>query len=555
MGGTLGNPIDEATQNRINSRIQEILTTFGAEFSKAYTQAVIEKAKSEVSPETSIEDDMQLEDAPVPSQVLKTGILTKRGESVKNWKQRYFIAYNAADNYKIEYLDGTDEKGKLKGTIYPAGYYAYEFNQDDIAEHGEPGIKLVPWSYRRRTWWIKCADEKERKEWLSVFEKCCYKSRPPRDEDDCIADAFDVALRNTRWRCWVWGWYSDAGAEAERLGEFILDVLDRDILNEIIGGIAEGPAKALTIDLIRKTIGTSVKAACSTAWTTSASAIRGVSGKIQSQVKDMIAPIIEKQNELKDKIVEKISGKINPFLSDKGAALLRPVLNVVFKPVINSFANTAKNFHALLSAKINEKEFADNFDSALSRCDWQLDWYSGPNHSAYYLVWKMYTSDMAELLSILSGGITPSTIYNIIMDKIRLLLRRGIYTFGKLAKSVNPSEYLSVLSHVMGLFFHDVYLFIKDTVLTVLKSILDGPIQENVVTPCQELISPIQEIVDAIPIPGLSTLLDLPTLLGDVVGSIEDEALNALVSGSLGDIKTTLTSASLEIGVKSISLE
>jgi hypothetical protein len=30
----MGNPIDEATQARINARIQEVLTTFGTEFSK-----------------------------------------------------------------------------------------------------------------------------------------------------------------------------------------------------------------------------------------------------------------------------------------------------------------------------------------------------------------------------------------------------------------------------------------------------------------------------------------------------------------------------------------
>lgn len=32
MGSAMGNPIDEATQARINSRIQEILTTFAKEF-------------------------------------------------------------------------------------------------------------------------------------------------------------------------------------------------------------------------------------------------------------------------------------------------------------------------------------------------------------------------------------------------------------------------------------------------------------------------------------------------------------------------------------------
>lgn len=453
-------------------------------------------------------------------------------------------------------MDGTNESGKLKGTIHLAGYRAYEFSQDDIAEFGEAGIKLVPWSWRRRTWYIKCADDKERKEWLSTFETACYKARPPHDKDECIAEAFDVALRNTRWRFWYWGWYSDAGDESERLGEFLLDVLDRDIVNEILNGIPENAAKQMTVDLVRKTIGTSVKAACASAWATSASAVRAVSEKIQNQVKEMIQPIVEKQQNFQTMIVEKISGKINPFLADKGAALLRPILNVIFKPVIQAFTLAAKGFHAHMHKSIANGDFAsNNFDSSLRRCDWQMDWWSGPIHDAYAVVYRMYTSDMTEVLSLLSGGITPYTIYNMVMDKLKVILHRAIFTFGNLAKSVSESEFASVLSHVMGLLFHDCLIMVKSTILDVLKSILDGPIQEMVVTPCGELVQPIQETIDAIPIPGLSTLIDLQEMLQSVVEDIEVSALLALISGSVADIKSSLQVASVEMGIASISLD
>jgi len=552
----MGNPIDEPAQARINQRIEEVVKTFGLEFSKAYTQVVLRKAKEELTPPQTLESQLKLQTAPVPSAILKSGLLTKRGETVKNWKQRFFIAYNADENFKVEYLDGTSETGKLKGTIHLAGYRAYEFSQDDIAEFGEPGIKFVPWSWRRRTWYIKCADDKERKEWLSTFETACYKARPPHDKDECIAEAFDVALRNTRWRFWYWGWYGDAGDEAERLGEFLLDVLDRDIVNEILNGIPENAGKQMTVDLVRKTIGASVKAACATAWSGSASAVRAVSEKIQNQVKEMISPIIEKQENFKTMIVEKISGKINPFLADKGASLLRPILNVIFKPVIQSFTLAAKGYHAHMHKTIANGEFAqNNFDAALRRSDWQMDWWSGPIHDAYAVVYRMYTSDMTEVLALLSGGITPYTVYNMVMDKLKIILHRAMFTFGNLAKSVSESEYASVLSHVMGLLFHDCLIMVKSTILAVLKSILDGPIQELVVTPCLELVAPIQETIDAIPIPGLSVLIDLPEMLQDVVGSIEESALVALISGSVADIKSSLQVASVEMGIASISLD
>lgn len=77
MGGALGNPIDEAAQARINETIQDVIKIFSVEFSKSYTQAVIADAKDEIEPAVSILDDLKLQDAEVPSHVLKTGMLVK----------------------------------------------------------------------------------------------------------------------------------------------------------------------------------------------------------------------------------------------------------------------------------------------------------------------------------------------------------------------------------------------------------------------------------------------------------------------------------------------
>jgi hypothetical protein len=76
-----------------------------------------------------------------------------------------------------------------------------------------------------------------------------------------------------------------------------------------------------------------------------------------------------------------------------------------------------------------------------------------------------------------------------------------------------------------------------------------------VVAPAQELIAPLQETVDAIPIPGLSVLIDLPALLQETVADIEENALLALLSGSVNDIKNSINAASIEMGVANISLD
>lgn len=81
---------------------------------------------------------------------------------------------------------------------------AYDFNGDEVAEFGEKGIKLVPYNYRRRVWYIKCADDSLRQEWKAVFDNACYSAQPPRNKDECIATAFDEALKKLRWHYSIW---------------------------------------------------------------------------------------------------------------------------------------------------------------------------------------------------------------------------------------------------------------------------------------------------------------------------------------------------------------
>lgn len=77
MGGSMGNPIDEAAQARINQKIEDVVKYFGIEFSKAYTQACIQKIKDEIQAEPGLEDKLKLQDPPVATAILKSGILIK----------------------------------------------------------------------------------------------------------------------------------------------------------------------------------------------------------------------------------------------------------------------------------------------------------------------------------------------------------------------------------------------------------------------------------------------------------------------------------------------
>lgn len=556
MGNSLS-PIDEATQTRINELLADATKNFAIEYSKAYTQVVIKIAKEELTPKEDMLGPLKLKSAPPSEMKGKTGILVKRGDvSKSSWKSRFFVMQGEKGNYKVDYYDGTDDKGKLKGSIYCAGLSAYEFSADDIIEFGEPGIKLTPWGWGKRTWYMKCPDDKERKEWLSAFQTACWYAKSPRDQDRAIAEAFDITIKKLRWHYWLWSWYGDSGDEPQRLAEFITDLLERNVLNEVFYKLPDNAMKSMTVDGIRKAVGGSVKAACSSAWLSSSGAVRSVSATVQASVKDLLAPLIEKETKFKETIVEKVSSTVDPFLADKGASLLKPVLDVLFKPVADAFSYAVQDFHSSMKAKIGEDKFNErDYSSALDWTDWEMaySWW-GPQHRAFVLVDRLYDTDL-NTVATMCGNVSTYTIYYMVLDKLRMLMRRAVYTFRELAKGIPVAEQSSVLSHVVGLLVHDAYLVVKFVIFSILKAILQNPIAEFVIKPSVALVEPLQKVIDEIPIPGLNILFDLPDMLEEVVTSIQDKAVLAIVGGSLAAVKSKLDEAAATIGLSSISIE
>ena len=166
MGANLSNPFDEASRERVQEIITEVLTTFNVEFLKSYkarptprrappptcascrdarpgTRAqlllplsfsrarrrsvndgdaqvlVFENAKEEAIGKAANtgrnrtksfhisagEGEYKLVPPPPATSVIKVGTLTKRGDFKKNWLKRWFVALNEANNFDIVYYD------------------------------------------------------------------------------------------------------------------------------------------------------------------------------------------------------------------------------------------------------------------------------------------------------------------------------------------------------------------------------------------------------------------------------------------------------------------
>lgn len=160
------------------------MESFGKTYPLEYKTALIEQIKEEVNAE---ENPYQLLDIPPPSDVLKEGLLEKRGAWNKSFKTRYFVAKNTVDNYIVEYYSG--EGGSLKGTISTDGYWPRDLDENE-AQFGPHGFKLVPWDDRRRVWYFRASTAEEAREWRSTFYNSCRLSRPPQDPDPIVHKAF-----------------------------------------------------------------------------------------------------------------------------------------------------------------------------------------------------------------------------------------------------------------------------------------------------------------------------------------------------------------------------
>jgi hypothetical protein len=552
MGNAFNNPLDESKQARMNEIISEVLGVFAKQFPLHYKDALIEMLKEEAKPKE--EDPRLLPPAPIPDYELKSGAMTKRGDVVKNWKKRHFIALNQADNFRIDYFE--KEGGALKGSVNCCGYRCEEFNEDEVKEYaanGKFGIKLVPYDDRRRTWSFSCDTEEDKTEWMKIFNNACRKAEPPINPDELISKAFRGAYRAVRWAYGFYGWWSLNGTEAEMLGGLCADILNRELVYDVINNIPAGPQRGAVVNMVRKTVDTTVVAAVGAAWNSSMTACESLKDTLKSSASALIRPIIDQEVALKAQVVDKVLGTINPFLEEEGGRVCRPVLRVCANPITRAFVAGVGGFAAYMKKQITDGAFAqESFDNNIKWAHRSVEyWWSGPLEETNRLCWKLYTSDLADVAAFF-GGFTTYSLYSDTLDAIRDLTHRAIYSFETTVRAADNYTNLDrVLNEVLSKYIHDAKLAEQDLLNNILLQLLNEPMEKAVINPCLELTKPIQEVIDAIPVPGLSDLFNLTTVVEEVLSEILNGGVGAIVSGAFGEVAQQIDASGTSLGVES----
>lgn len=547
MGATFSNPIDDEKQARMKEIIQEVVGVFSKAFPLAYKDALIAQVKADAQP--SEDSKFLLSQPPIPDFPLKTGTMTKRGDSHKSWKVRHFIAYNKADNFKVDYFES--EGGKQKGTVSLCGYRPQHFSAEEAKENAtEFGLKLVPHDSRRRVWYFKCASEDDRSDWMNVLQTGCYKAAPPLNKDPLIATAFAVAFRATRWNYGYYGYYSINCTETETLSQFVTDVLERELLRDVYDNIQSGPGKQSIINMLRKSVDTTVGASVGAAFTAGLGACDSMKSALESAVKASLGPIFEQEVGLKVKITESISSKVNPYCADIGTKVAGPVTRAASAPFTRSFCYGVKGVYKQLKDRIEKDSFkADVLDATLKSCSREVgQWWSGPLEETNKICHELYTGKLSMIESMFESGFSLYELHQVVLEKNRYLAQCFIYTFGKRIKEAEGAiDHKQILNEVTALALHDAKISLQEVLTDVMKLLMAESVATNLTTPCTELVAPIQEVIDQLP--GLGEFFNLPSMLEFIIDGVIVGAIVAIVEAGFDECAREVDKAGSEIGV------
>lgn len=506
------NPIDEETKAAMQEKIQETMTTFGAQYTNSFKNALINHCSEEAG-ETS---DYQLIDAPLASDPLKEDFMMKLGAVRKNWKKRWFVAYNEADNFVIKYY-ATKAKKKEKGQISLCGYQMRDFSEEEKKKTGDNGIVLF--KDGAREWKVRCVpdNDENNKAWKGIFQDACKKARPPIGANDKVAgDAFMGAYAATRAAHEIECAEHPTGTEEEALTDLIKGAIG-SIIAGIMEKIPDGPTKGMMTKAANTGISTAVKTAVIAGWKGIATGMAGTRPMMETGIKAAIGPINEAKNMLNEKAASLCDAVVKPVMDKAVTGKLKPVLEKISGPCAAGYVEAVTFF----SEKAKEVVDKTKKDAATLQAN---------ASSAYYDIWWKTLDALEPLLDALGsigdalGDFPAADIVGNIKEQMQILIKKGIATMVNAieADKKSPDEaYTETLAKVI----HDAKKFVADTMKSVLTALIKPQFDAEVKPLCMEPIAPVDE---AIPEP-VKAFITMEAVVEGVLDSCIDTAVSGIV--------------------------
>lgn len=548
-------PLDD-----INRVTKETMETFTPIYVKSYAIGLIEKLKEEADPATPV--PWQLKTPPIPAEPLKEGWLEKQGAVKVNWKKRYFVATNQADNFRVYYFEKEEQKTdptKKKGEIQLCGYKIKNLDKEEEKKEFGSDFAFTCKPYgRRRQWFLRCADADERRDWAGIFKYAASNAHAPLNPDQVMQFAFKEAYRATRWRLGVWGWYSFDRTEEEQLSQMIVDKLEDEVMGpvyaKIPGGRLERKIRKQMQDVLDSTVGSVV----ASLWKVCVSTIDAGKGEVEANARKCLGEVFEKQAEFKKKIGDGILSIIQPPLNELTKPVMTPICNCLMGPLTAAYASLMKAFHSEISKIIEDGVKEADLKDLVRRVRY---WWGMPMYPALYNIYKAfrdgYSGDEPETAKVslkikvnigdiidALHGVSAWQIEDEFEKSLRTMMGKAIFTFASELETDTGAGAPAVLKATMKKFMADSKLQITKDIQNIFKLVLQPPFKKKVDPLIEGVLSPIS---DAIP-DALKTFLDVEGMAIDIMDEVLSSVIDGAVEAGSGEALSMLDSLPGELG-------
>jgi len=517
----------------------DVMTVFTPEYVKAFPAQVVLETKRRMTKEASKGDgeEWQLRKPPKPDEPLLEGFFEKRGAVRTNWKKRYFVAMNKADNFVVYYFAAEGDKGdpkKAKGVMRLDGYKVKKVNGEDEKKNlgcGDFGLKMT--CGRRRAWYVRFEDDEKRKEWKAVFKHASKKAKPPMNEDRVLRSCFLVAYRRLRWHFSYWGWWYPSGTEEEQLAQLIVDECERECMGPVYREINDmSPTLRRKVEAkVQEMLDKSIGAVVGSAWKACLTTIAGMKDPVQKKIEEQIQPIIETQIEFKTKIKDAIMNTVTPILEKVANPVMEPVMTHLLDPIFEAYIRNMEIFSQHMQ-ELGGKDSSEH-KKEIKRLLRRADYYWSYMHDSYAKLHKLTRSDGMQILSELCSGIYRWTIEDRIEDDLRLMQKKALYTFWddlQKEEETTPETFSAVVAATLEKMAHDSKMAVLNAFVGILMDGLSTAFKRDVIPAVQEIVSPIADAVPAFV--KDPPFLDINGLVEEILMETLEDACRAVVRPS-----------------------
>ena len=547
MGAGMSNPLD-ATKDRIQDRIGEIVAIFAEQMALQYKTVLIEQVKEEAQEEKWA---YELLEAGPPDWDLQTGMLMKRGANIfakTRWQERHFVVKNAAENFRVYYYRG---QGLLKipsDHIDGASYRPVKLDAEDEATKklGPPtpfAWKMEPFDDKLRQWYLCAGTEEDRAKWMDTMKAACFKARAPCDPDPVIAKAFKRAFRETRWQCGEYGYYNYYFNEPQTLGALIFRVIESEILSRDVYPKIPSQVKTKVKAMVDKSAGATCTTAASSSWNGARTAAQNAKDHVNELARSSLGPLFAAEKALSDKLVSKITDIATPVLERCGNDILKPIATVVLPPILQVYVQAIDGLATTMQPLVKDLSNAakENFDDKLhtlcreARMTIDYSW-SGPMKEPCATIRKFRDNDVVKTINKHVTGYNLYRLTNSLESGIRTVLHNAVFTFEtncetvkaegaeEEPKAMNPADSLLDIAPKVA---KDLETVFSEQLTDIFTSFIEDTVDESIVGPGHAACKPLDsEVPD--PVKELIVLANLAErVITDTVSSAISTIINA----------------------------